>query len=75
MNKRTLEAMSLSAAEVDRCKNFFALGLTYWLYSRPLDTTVEQLEKRFASKPQLLEANIATLKAGHAFGETGGVDQ
>jgi 2-oxoglutarate ferredoxin oxidoreductase subunit alpha len=52
---------------MDRCKNMFALGMCYWLFSRPLDNTVEWLKRQFAKKPSLAEANIAVLKAGWSF--------
>ncbi|HLB83816.1 MAG TPA: 2-oxoacid:acceptor oxidoreductase subunit alpha, partial [Steroidobacteraceae bacterium] len=53
-----------------RCKNFFALGLVSWIYTRPLDPTLDAIKKRFAKNPTFVEANIRVLKAGHAFGET-----
>jgi 2-oxoglutarate/2-oxoacid ferredoxin oxidoreductase subunit alpha len=69
----TLEALKdteLTASAKARCKNFFALGLMYWLYHRPLAATLEVIQKKFATKGDLRDANIAALKAGHAFGET-----
>jgi 2-oxoglutarate/2-oxoacid ferredoxin oxidoreductase subunit alpha len=56
--------------DAERAKNFFALGLISWLYSRPVDTTLEWIEKRFASSPQILDINTRAFRAGHAFGET-----
>ena len=50
--------------EKDRCKNFFALGLVYWLFNRPMESTIAWLEKKFAGKPDLADANIRVLKAG-----------
>lgn len=70
MNLLALENTELTAREKARCKNFFALGLTYWLYDRPMDPTIDQLKRKFSAKPVLLDANVASLKAGHAFGET-----
>ena len=67
MTRRTLEASGLDTKSMDRCKNMFALGMCYWLFSRPLDNTVEWLKKQFARKPNLAEANIAVLKAGWNF--------
>jgi len=64
LTKRTLENSGLDAKAQERCKNFFALGMTYWLFSRPLESTVEWLEKKFAARPQLAEANVQVLKAG-----------
>ena len=53
-----------------RCTNFFALGLTFWLYSRPLEPTLEYLAEKFGKKPEVLEANTRALKAGYHYGET-----
>lgn len=53
-----------------RCKNMWTLGLVLWLFDREKDTTTENLQKKFASKPDIANANIAALNAGHAFGET-----
>jgi 2-oxoglutarate ferredoxin oxidoreductase subunit alpha len=68
LNREALQGLALSSREVDRCKNFFALGLLLWLYHRDLEPTTRWLESKF--KGDVLEANIRTLKAGHAFGET-----
>jgi 2-oxoglutarate ferredoxin oxidoreductase subunit alpha len=70
LTKKALEDLQLNAKEKDRCKNFFALGLVSWIYTRPLDPTLDAIRKRFAKNPQFVEANIRVLKAGHAFGET-----
>jgi 2-oxoglutarate ferredoxin oxidoreductase subunit alpha len=67
MTRRTLEGSSLDGRSVERCKNMFALGMCYWLFSRPMDTTIRFLEKQFAKKPQLAEANVKVLKAGWNF--------
>jgi 2-oxoglutarate ferredoxin oxidoreductase subunit alpha len=64
MTRRTLEGSGLDTKSMDRCKNMFALGMVYWLFSRPLDNTIEYLNKQFAKKPHLAEANIKVLKAG-----------
>ncbi|HEY3250706.1 MAG TPA: 2-oxoacid:acceptor oxidoreductase family protein, partial [Ignavibacteria bacterium] len=65
-----VQELGLNTKEANRCKNFYALGLTYWLYDRPLETTIKWIEKKFGSKPQISQANIAALKAGYYFGET-----
>jgi 2-oxoglutarate ferredoxin oxidoreductase subunit alpha len=71
LNARALKDFELSAQEVDRSKNMFALGLMFWMYSRPLDTTVKYINDRFGRRnPKIAEANIATLKAGYYYGET-----
>src|SRR5205823_5489262 len=53
-----------------RCKNFFALGLVYWLYERSLEPTLRWIRDKFAKNPAVLEANTRTLKAGYNYGET-----
>jgi len=71
LNSRALQNLDLSAQEIDRSKNMFALGLMFWMYSRPLDTTMKFIEDRFGKRnPKIAEANIATLKAGYYYGET-----
>ena len=60
---------SLTKRAIGRCKNFLALGLIYWLYDRSLDTTLAWIEKKFAVRPIIAEANIAALKAGYNYGE------
>jgi 2-oxoglutarate ferredoxin oxidoreductase subunit alpha len=64
MNRRTLEGSGLDSKSADRCKNMFALGMCYWLFSRPLDNTIVWLNKQFARKPLIAEANVKVLKAG-----------
>jgi len=68
LNREALADLEISQRDADRSKNFFALGLMYWLYNRPMDSTLRWLEARF--KGEVLEANVRVLKAGHAFGET-----
>ena len=60
----------LSNKDKDRTQNFFALGLTFWMYDRSLDTTLQWIKMKFARKPEFLEANTRALKAGYHFGET-----
>src|SRR5579864_4900400 len=67
MTRRALEGTGLDAKGMDRCKNFFALGMVYWLFSRPLDSTIAWLERSFAKKPVLADANIKALRAGWNF--------
>ena len=66
----TLKDMNLSARTVGRCKNFFALGLTSWLFHRPVEPTIKWIRARFQKTPELAEANTKVLKAGSNFGET-----
>ncbi len=73
ISKQTLDAVKafeLSQKEALRCKNFWTLGLMFWMYGRDRAPTVEWLKRKFAKQPQIAEANIAALNAGHAFGET-----
>ncbi len=67
MTKRALEGSGLDSKAVDRCKNMFALGMVYWLFSRPLDATIASLERGFAKRPELAAANIRVLRAGWNF--------
>jgi 2-oxoglutarate ferredoxin oxidoreductase subunit alpha len=68
LNREAIKDLGIGSRDGDRAKNFFALGLMYWLYNRPVDPTLRWLESRF--RGEVLEANIRVLKAGHAFGET-----
>ncbi len=62
--------VGLGAKEAARCKNFWALGLTFWLYDRGVDSTLRWIEEKFARRPELARANSLALRAGHAYGET-----
>jgi 2-oxoglutarate/2-oxoacid ferredoxin oxidoreductase subunit alpha len=73
MNKLTETALAgsgLSSKEVARCKNYFALGMMYWLYGRDTQMQVDSIQQKFAKKPEFAKANVTVFKAGHAFGET-----
>jgi 2-oxoglutarate ferredoxin oxidoreductase subunit alpha len=73
MTGLTLKAIAdlpLNTKEKDRTKNFFALGLVSWIYTRPLEPTLDWITKKFAKNATVAEANTRVLKAGHAFGET-----
>ena len=63
-------ALGLGRKEAVRTKNMYALGLLDWLYDRPTESTLGFLRHRFASRPDLRDANIAAFQAGHAFAET-----
>jgi 2-oxoglutarate ferredoxin oxidoreductase subunit alpha len=72
INKHVTEALKdsgLGNKEVQRCKNFYTLGILYWLYNRPLETTLEWLTQKFAKKPELAEANKKALQAGYNAGD------
>jgi 2-oxoglutarate ferredoxin oxidoreductase subunit alpha len=70
LTNTALEDSPLSAKEKARCKNFFALGMMYWLYSRPLEPTLDWLGIKFKNNPDIKAANEKALKAGYYFGET-----
>ena len=70
LTSTALEDTTLSAKEKARCKNFFALGMMYWLYSRPLELTLNWLGVKFKNAPDIKAANEKALKAGYYFGET-----
>ncbi|MGQ0803607.1 MAG: 2-oxoacid:acceptor oxidoreductase subunit alpha [Actinomycetota bacterium] len=73
MTSLTLESTKEVGAkprDAERSKNFFALGLISWMYTRPVDPTLEWIEQRFESKPMVRDANLAAFKAGYHFGET-----
>ncbi len=73
MSAHTLEAVKefgISNKDGLRCKNIWSLGLVYWMYQRDRGPTTEWLKKRFAKRPEIADANVAALNAGHAFGET-----
>jgi len=73
VNARVQDALKdspLSKKHILRCKNFYVLGLMYWLYTRPLEPTLEWLEVKFAGKPELIDANQRALKAGYNRGST-----
>ena len=65
-----LQEMNLSSKLVDRSKNFFALGMMYWMYNRPMEPTIAWLKKKFSTKPDIMEANMRVLNAGWSYGET-----
>ncbi|MEM9071770.1 MAG: 2-oxoacid:acceptor oxidoreductase subunit alpha [Myxococcota bacterium] len=73
ITKMTLAAVKefkLGAKAAGRCKNMWTLGLMFWLFGRERDATVRWLKQKFAKKPNVADANIAALNAGHIYGET-----
>jgi 2-oxoglutarate/2-oxoacid ferredoxin oxidoreductase subunit alpha len=70
LTHEALKDFGLDKKTVDRSKNMFALGLSLWLYSRPIEPAMEWIRRKFASKPDILEANVHLLKKGYHFGET-----
>ncbi|MGQ0830355.1 MAG: 2-oxoacid:acceptor oxidoreductase subunit alpha [Microthrixaceae bacterium] len=70
LTQGAVEPLGVKPRDAERSKNFFALGLVSWMYTRPVKDTIAWIEQRFSAKPQVRDANIAAFKAGHAFGET-----
>ncbi len=66
----TADGEKLSQKIADRCKNFFAVGLLYWLYGRELEPTLRFIQEKFGRKPEIAEANEKALRAGWNYGET-----
>ena len=64
------EIEGIKPRDAERSKNFFALGLVSWLYQRPMEPTLDWIEKKFGKTPHVVQANNAAFKAGHAYGET-----
>src|SRR6202043_3642599 len=69
LTRAALEHLGLDAKSMDRCKNFFALGMCYWLYNRSMEPTVRWIDSKFKKKPLLAEANKLALKAGYSYCE------
>ncbi|GIM87988.1 2-oxoacid:acceptor oxidoreductase subunit alpha [Salinispora arenicola] len=70
MTVGALAEHAVSKKDAERAKNMFALGLLSWMYSRPYESTLRFLERKFAARPELVAANVAAFKAGWNFGET-----
>ncbi|WP_431908995.1 2-oxoacid:acceptor oxidoreductase subunit alpha [Micromonospora carbonacea] len=70
MTVRALADQQVSKKDAERAKNMFALGLLSWMYSRPYESTLRFLERKFAKRPELVAANVAAFRAGWNFGET-----
>jgi len=70
LTKTACADLGVKPRDADRSKNFFALGLVSWMYSRPMETTIDWIKAKFAKNELVVAANIAAFKAGHAFGET-----
>ncbi len=70
LNAGALEGLEMTTKQVDLTKNFFALGLMFWLYERSMDPTLRWIDEKFGKRPVIAEANKRALRAGYAFGET-----
>ena len=70
LNERSLDGLDMTSKQKDLTKNFFALGIMFWLYGRDSEGTIRWIEEKFGKRPVVAEANTRALKAGYAFGET-----
>ena len=69
LTRKALETTNLTTGEIDRCKNFFALGMILWFYNRPMEYTMKWIKAKFAKKPEYIESNILALRAGNTYCE------
>ncbi|HXN19494.1 MAG TPA: 2-oxoacid:acceptor oxidoreductase subunit alpha [Candidatus Binatus sp.] len=69
MTRAALKDLGLDAKSMDRCKNFFALGMCYWLYNRSMEPTHGWLQEKFKNKQQLVQANKLAMQAGYSYCE------
>jgi len=67
--RKALADTGLSVKNIDRCKNMFILGILYWLYSLPIDTTIKTLQTKFKNKADIAAANIKAVTSGYNFGD------
>jgi len=70
LTREALKDSGLDGKSIGRSKNMFALGIVYWMFSRPMNQTENFLKKKFEKKPEIIDANIKVLHAGHNFAET-----
>jgi len=70
LTRLAVEGLGLSQKEADRCRNFYAMGLTFWLYDRSLEPTERYITEKFGKIPGVAEANRRALHAGFNYGET-----
>ncbi len=70
LTKEACAPLGVKPRDAERSKNFFALGLVSWMYSRPTEPTLAWIDQKFAGKEKVIEANKAAFRAGHAYGET-----
>jgi 2-oxoglutarate ferredoxin oxidoreductase subunit alpha len=70
LTRAAVDGLGLSQKEADRCKNFYSMGLVFWLYDRPLEPTLRYIDEKFGKNPTVAEANRRALRAGFNYGET-----
>ncbi len=69
LTANALKDSGLTWPQIERCKNFFALGIMYWLYDRPLDYTLKWIDAKFGKVPEIKESNVKSLKAGYHYAD------
>ena len=70
LTRLAVEGLGLSQKDGDKCRNFFAMGLVFWLYDRSLEPTLRFINDKFGKRPEVVQANTAALKAGYHYGDT-----
>lgn len=70
LTREAVKSLGLGQKHADRCRNFFAMGLVFWLYSRDLQPTLDFIQAKFGGKPEVAEANRSALMTGWNYGET-----
>ncbi|MDZ4784207.1 MAG: 2-oxoacid:acceptor oxidoreductase subunit alpha [Planctomycetia bacterium] len=70
LTRLSVESLNLGVKESDRCRNFYAMGLVFWLYDRSMEPTLRYIEEKFGKRPEIAEANRRALTAGFNYGET-----
>jgi 2-oxoglutarate/2-oxoacid ferredoxin oxidoreductase subunit alpha len=70
LTRLAVEELDLGVKESDRCRNFCAMGLVFWLFDRSLDPTLRYIQAKFGKRLEIAEANTRALKAGYNYGET-----
>lgn len=70
LTRLAVKELGLGTKEADRCRNFYAMGLVFWLYDRPLEPTLRYIVEKFGRRPDVAEANRRALEAGYNYGET-----
>ncbi len=70
LTREALKDIQMGVKEKDRAKNMFVLGFLYWLYNRDMNSTITFLQDKFKKKPDILESNLRSLKAGYNYGDT-----
>ena len=69
LTRKALETVQLTVKDIDRCRNFFALGMILWLYNRSMEYTMKWIKTKFAKRPEYIEPNILALRAGNTYCE------